>query len=72
MTGCLAVLNAGSSSIKFALYEAGHDGPLLFRGQVENIGLAPYLKAADAAGAVVAERRWTGGGSIIMPRPPRS
>ena len=62
MTGCLAVLNAGSSSIKFALYDAAHDGPLLFRGQVENIGLAPYLKAADAAGAVVAERRWTGGG----------
>ena len=36
--GCIAVLNAGSSSIKFALYEAGTDGPLLFRGQVEQIG----------------------------------
>ena len=40
MTGCIAVLNAGSSSIKFALYEAGRDGALLFHGQVENIGLA--------------------------------
>ena len=40
MTGCIAVLNAGSSSIKFALYEAGRDGALLFRGQVERIGLA--------------------------------
>ena len=58
MTGCIAVLNAGSSSIKFALYEAGRDGALLFRGQVENIGLAAHLAAADAAGAVVAERRW--------------
>ena len=61
MTGCIAVLNAGSSSIKFALYEAGHDGALLFRGQIENVGLAPHLKAVDAAGAVVAERRWTSG-----------
>ena len=38
MTGCIAVLNAGSSSIKFALYEAGRAGALLFRGQVEHIG----------------------------------
>ena len=36
--GCIAVLNAGSSSIKFALYEAGRDGALLFRGQVERLG----------------------------------
>ena len=58
--GCLAVLNAGSSSIKFALYEAGRDGALLYRGQIENIGLNPHLKAIDASGSVVAERRWTG------------
>jgi hypothetical protein len=58
MTGCTAVLNAGSSSIKFALYEAARDGPLLFRGQVENIGLAAHLAVADPSGAVVAERRW--------------
>jgi acetate kinase len=61
VTGCIAVLNAGSSSIKFALYDAGHDGALLFGGQIENVGLAPHLKAVDAAGTVVAERRWTSG-----------
>jgi acetate kinase len=55
---CVAVLNAGSSSIKFALYEAGRDGPLLFRGQVEGIGVDPHLKAQSAAGTVVTERRW--------------
>ena len=33
--GCIAVLNAGSSSIKFALYETGRNGALLFRGQIE-------------------------------------
>ncbi len=61
MTGCIAVLNAGSSSIKFALYEAGLDGALLFRGQIENVGLSPHLRAVDSAGAVVAERRWASG-----------
>ena len=61
MTGCIAVLNAGSSSIKFALYEAGSDGALLFHGQVENIGLAAHLAATDASGATVAERRWDKG-----------
>ena len=58
MNGCIAVLNAGSSSIKFALYEAGRDGTRLFHGQVENIGLAAHLAATDASGAAVAERRW--------------
>jgi acetate kinase len=57
--GSIAVLNAGSSSIKFALYQAGRDGPVLFRGQIEGIGVAPHLKAQSAAGEVVAERRWS-------------
>ncbi len=59
--GCLAVLNAGSSSIKFGLYEAGTDGPLLFRGQIERIGSAAHLKAMSAAGEPVAERNWANG-----------
>jgi acetate kinase len=53
--GCIAVLNAGSSSIKFAMYEPGADGPLLLRGQVERIGQAPHLEAMDAAGKILAE-----------------
>jgi acetate kinase len=59
--GCIAVLNAGSSSIKFALYEPGAEGALLFRGQVERIGQAPRLEAKDAAGKVLAERTWSDG-----------
>ena len=58
MSECIAVLNAGSSSIKFALYEAGADQPPSFRGQVEQIGTAPQLKISDAGGGVVAEREW--------------
>jgi acetate kinase len=57
MPDCLAVLNAGSSSIKFALY-AAYDEALLFRGQIESIGLEPRLKVRDAAGGTVAEQRW--------------
>ena len=59
--GCIAVLNAGSSSIKFALYEPGADGGLLLRGQVERIGQAPRLEAKDAAGKLLAERTWSDG-----------
>jgi acetate kinase len=60
--GCIAVLNAGSSSIKFALYEARHDGALLFRGQVERLGQEPRLHATNAQGDSVADRTWPAGG----------
>jgi hypothetical protein len=39
--GCIAALNAGSSSINFAMYKPGAEGALLLRGQVERIGQAP-------------------------------
>lgn len=60
MSGCIAVLNAGSSSIKFALYRVDADLGLLFRGQVERIGSAPRLRVFDAAQEVVVERSWEG------------
>ena len=56
MTNTIAVINAGSSSVKFALYEAGPAELCLFRGQVEGIGVAPRLKVTNAAGGVVEER----------------
>src|SRR5690348_5296379 len=55
---CLAVVNAGSSSIKFALYEAGANQTLLFRGQIEGIGVKPHLGIKDARGTCVEERAW--------------
>lgn len=59
-------LNAGSSSLKFALYaEPGTDEPsLLASGKIENIGLEPHLIARDAKGDVLAERRWTKDGTV--------
>ncbi len=60
MTGCIAVLNAGSSSIKFALYEADSRA-VLFRGKLEEIGRTPRLKVANARGESVVERNWPDG-----------
>jgi acetate kinase len=59
MSERIAVINAGSSSIKFAIYEAGQQGDdLLFRGQLEQIGVAPCLHAEDARGEVLAGSSW--------------
>jgi len=58
MSGCIAVLNAGSSSIKLALYDAETAQGALFRGQIEQIGVAPRLRIANAGGEPVVERSW--------------
>src|SRR5262245_7924330 len=58
MRGCVVVLNAGSSSIRFALYGGGRSEKLLYRGQVEKIGVAPSLGISNAVGEKVAEKRW--------------
>ena len=58
MSGYIVVINAGSSSVKFALYDTDADVSMRFRGQVEGIGVAPSLKIRDADGKVVAERTW--------------
>jgi len=52
----IAVINAGSSSVKFALYDAAKDDRCLFRGHVEGIGVAPRLKVADDDGFIVEQR----------------
>ena len=51
MPDTLLVINAGSSSIKFQLFEvAGGELELEFRGQLEGIGSRPHLTANDSAG----------------------
>jgi acetate kinase len=65
MNDAILTLNAGSSSVKFALYEAGAEQPeLLARGLVEGIGSAPHFMARDAAGELLSESYWeaVGGG----------
>ena len=53
------VVNAGSSSIKFAAYLVhGTDLVHHMRGQVEALGTAPRFKAKNPAGEVVASQAW--------------
>jgi acetate kinase len=55
----VAVLNAGSSSIKFSLFAAvGGDLALLARGQAEGLLTSPRFIAKDDVGNVLAERSW--------------
>jgi acetate kinase len=58
MSGSVAVINAGSSSIKFALYEPGPEERVLFRGKLEGIGVAPQMTVEDAAGKALEARQW--------------
>ncbi|HSB51352.1 MAG TPA: acetate/propionate family kinase [Dissulfurispiraceae bacterium] len=62
MADVIAVLNAGSSSIKFSLFIL-RDGEaeLLARGQTEGIYTAPHFVAKDREGKVVAEKSWPEG-----------
>jgi len=58
MSDCIAVVNAGSSSIKFGLFDTQVDERLLLKGQVEQIGVAPRLSVRDSAGEILAEKEW--------------
>jgi acetate kinase len=58
MSGCIAVINAGSSSIKFALCDLTADVEVQYRGQVEGIGVNPHLKVRNAKGETLDERTW--------------
>jgi acetate kinase len=55
MSDAILVLNAGSSSIKFSLFE---ELTLIARGQAEAIQTKPRFVARDAAGKQVAEKQW--------------
>ena len=52
------VLNAGSSSLKFCVYQrpAGEGWSLAARGQIEGIGTAPRLSVKDANGESLAKQ----------------
>jgi len=56
------VLNAGSSSLKFCVYQrpAGEGWRLEARGQIEGIGTSPRLSAKDASGKILAKEELAG------------
>ena len=57
----ILVLNAGSSSIKFELFDVvGGEAESRLDGQMEGIGASPHLVARDTQRRVLADHRWTG------------
>lgn len=60
MASAILSLNAGSSSIKFSLFERQGAVGLrpVYRGQIEAIGSAPRFRAQDSAGTPLADQRW--------------
>lgn len=57
MADAILTINAGSSSIKFALFQLRDGLTRVADGQAENIGAAPHLRI-KAGGAVVLEKNW--------------
>jgi acetate kinase len=62
MTESILVVNAGSSSIKFQLFEVGPRDQLerRFKGQIEGIGTRPHLLARNTKGETLVDETWTG------------
>ncbi len=60
MASATLTLNAGSSSIKFSLFELGSSDTLrlMAHGEVEGIGTAPRFAVHDPAGSLLAEQSW--------------
>ena len=62
MPDAIAVLNAGSSSLKFSLFaERGDALELTARGQTEGLYTAPRFVAKDRAGTTLGEKSWGAG-----------
>ena len=53
----ILALNAGSSSLKFALYDVGGGLTVTARGEVESLDSKPHFIACDLKGAVLSETR---------------
>jgi acetate kinase len=59
MADAIIVLNAGSSSLKFSLFELADDAPkLLQRGQLEGLTTNTHFVVKDEGGATLAEHDW--------------
>ncbi len=62
MSDAIAVLNAGSSSLKFSLFaERGNALELIVRGQIEGLYTAPRFVAKDRHGKILGEKSWGDG-----------
>ena len=66
MAADILCLNAGSSSLKFALFALGPDDrlDLVLKGEVAGIGTTPSFLATDAAGRELGRRTWPQGAAL--------
>src|SRR5262249_20947313 len=60
VTGPILVINAGSSSIKFELFDIGTGDGLerRLKGQIDGIGTRPRLAAKGVSGDVLVDERY--------------
>ncbi|MBE7730272.1 acetate kinase, partial [Komagataeibacter sp. FXV3] len=64
MTRAVLALNAGSSSLKFALFAiepgetAASPSHRIASGELEGIGIHPHFVAQDASGRVLVDEKW--------------
>ena len=63
MVDAVLTVNAGSSSIKFAVFETGPGQKRRAHGTIEAIGTAPRFHGYDAEGDRIADRSWKPGTS---------
>jgi acetate kinase len=63
MPDAILILNAGSSSLKFALFEIAEEAPAkgIARGAIDGIGTAPHFVAHNTQGAVIGDEHWDAG-----------
>ena len=68
MTDAVLALNAGSSSLKFALFRNNGNGEIVpvAKGEIEGTGTAPHFVARDAKGATLTEKRWPDGANATF------
>ena len=66
MNDAILVINAGSSSLKFAGYVdgGGAEPDLIGKGQIEGLGTAPHFTVKDDDGNKVDEYRWPEGEAV--------
>ena len=66
MSARILTLNAGSSSLKFALFEVAERGTLALvsKGKIEGTDVEPLLVAFDPGGTELADHRWPGDAKI--------
>ena len=60
MTKAILVLNAGSSSLKFSVFELTHSGALMLlaKGKIDGIGSTPHFTVKDHLGVSLAHEHW--------------